>query len=315
MANPKKMYVNLDMLKREIQNAVFHQLSSAPSSPVEGQFYYNTVDKKQYVYNGTGWIISGQVDSISAGSAKVTIDNTDPTVPEIDVAVAELIDDTQSTGSNIYSAEKVDSQITAALVAALKFKGTIDCSTNPNYPAATVGDVYVVSVAGKIGGASGVNVEAGDTVYCITDNAGGTQASVGADFSIVNTNIDIPALAAVLAGNGLVVNGSALDVNVDGSTLEISADVVQVKDAGITPAKLANKYAADFANTDFSSGVLTIAAATHALGATKDLVVLVKDSSGDDVTAGVVVNVSALGAVTISVAVGLEFSGRVVIVA
>ena len=41
---------------------------------------------------------------------------------------------------------------------ALVYKGTIDCSGNPDYPAADCGWLYVVSVAGKIGGASGINL-------------------------------------------------------------------------------------------------------------------------------------------------------------
>ena len=45
---------------------------------------------------------------------------------------------------------------------ALVYKGTLDCSTNPNYPAASAGHLYIVSVAGKIGGASGIVVDVGD---------------------------------------------------------------------------------------------------------------------------------------------------------
>lgn len=73
----------------------------------------------------------------------------------------------------------------------MSFKGAIDCSANPNYPAADAGDVYKVSVAGKIGGGSGPNVEAGDTLYCVTDaSAAGTHASVGANWVIVQANLD-----------------------------------------------------------------------------------------------------------------------------
>ena len=74
---------------------------------------------------------------------------------------------------------------------AMVFKGVINCSTNPDYPAADAGAVYKVSVAGKIGGASGPNVEAGDTLYCITDaTASGTQAGVGANWVIAQVNVD-----------------------------------------------------------------------------------------------------------------------------
>jgi hypothetical protein len=48
-----------------------------------------------------------------------------------------------------------------------------------------------VSVAGKIGGASGVNVEIGDLLLCLTDGtASGNQAAVGAQWSIAQTNVD-----------------------------------------------------------------------------------------------------------------------------
>lgn len=79
----------------------------------------------------------------------------------------------------------VDSGTPSALV----FRGYIDCSTNPNYPAAISGDLYIVSVAGRIGGAGGAIVEVGDQITCITDNAGGTQAAVGIDWSIAQANI------------------------------------------------------------------------------------------------------------------------------
>ena len=47
-------------------------------------------------------------------------------------------------------------------------------------------------------------------------------------------------IAASVAGDGLAGGaGTALSVNVDGSTIEISSDTLRVKDAGITAAKLA----------------------------------------------------------------------------
>lgn len=82
----------------------------------------------------------------------------------------------------------------AAYIAAqdvLVFKGVIDASTNPNYPAADAGHVYKISVAGKIGGASGPNVEVGDVLTCLVDgSAAGTQAAVGANWVISQVNID-----------------------------------------------------------------------------------------------------------------------------
>lgn len=74
---------------------------------------------------------------------------------------------------------------------AMVFKGVIDCSANPNYPAAARGDTYRVSVAGKIGGGSGPNVEVGDIIICGTDaTSSGNHATVGANWGIIQVNID-----------------------------------------------------------------------------------------------------------------------------
>ena len=70
-----------------------------------------------------------------------------------------------------------------------KNKGVIDCSTNPNYPAGQSGDAYTVSVAGKIGGAAGVYVQAGDVIHCLNDKAGGDQATVGNDWNVMQANL------------------------------------------------------------------------------------------------------------------------------
>lgn len=74
---------------------------------------------------------------------------------------------------------------------AMVFKGLVNCSANPNYPAADAGHTYRVSVAGKIGGASGVVVEAGDMIICLADGtAAGNQATVGANWGVIQMNLD-----------------------------------------------------------------------------------------------------------------------------
>ena len=76
-------------------------------------------------------------------------------------------------------------------VDAILFRGVIDASANPNYVAADAGHLYRISVAGKVGGASGVNVEVGDTILCVVDGSAiGTQAAVGANWNVTQANID-----------------------------------------------------------------------------------------------------------------------------
>jgi hypothetical protein len=47
---------NLDFAKLEGRNLRTHQLSTAPSSPVTGQVYYNTTDNTLYWWNNTAWV-------------------------------------------------------------------------------------------------------------------------------------------------------------------------------------------------------------------------------------------------------------------
>lgn len=119
-----------------------------------------------------------------------------------------------------------------ALIAAndaMQYKGAIDCSTNPNYPAASAGHAYKISVAGKIGGASGLSVEAGDLILCIADNtSAGTQAAVGAYWDVVQVNIDGAVVGPASSTDGHVAT-------FDGITGKL------IKDSGVTLGDSASK--------------------------------------------------------------------------
>ena len=122
----------------------------------------------------------------------------------------------------------VGDQITSALVGALTVKGAIDASTNPDYPAAVKGDFYFISPsAGKIGGVAGEDVSIGDSVVCIADSASGDQATVGANWVIVNTNIPglspIGVLLATLATPGV---DSFAKIKADGSVELVDASAM-----------------------------------------------------------------------------------------
>lgn len=117
------------------------------------------------------------------------------------------IDGTLSGNSDVkVPSQKAVKTYTDQLIAAadaMVFKGVIDCSVNPNYPAADAGWTYRVSVAGKIGGSSGINVEIGDLLLCTVDGtASGTQATVGANWTVAQTNIDGAVIGPTSATDG-----------------------------------------------------------------------------------------------------------------
>lgn len=87
--------------------------------------------------------------------------------------------------------------------------------------------------------AVGTNAHVLQADSSITD--GGVKWGQVATAGITNGAVTADKIDAAVAGNGLAGGaGSALSVNVDGSTIEINADTLRVKDAGVVTAKIAD---------------------------------------------------------------------------
>jgi len=169
-------------------------------TPEEGWRVYVKEEGKDYWYDGSVWqagLIEGDfIHSISSA--------TDGYVPQWDGTSGNQVKnglqvrttiredgtaDDESLGTEKAIRDAVNAIIGA--VDAMVYKGAIDASGNPNYPAADAGHTYKISVAGKIGGASGEDVEVGDMIICINnETASGTQAAVGASWNIIQVNIE-----------------------------------------------------------------------------------------------------------------------------
>jgi hypothetical protein len=160
---------------------------------------------------------------------------------------------------------------------AMVFKGVIDCSANPNYPAGDRGDTYRVSVAGKIGGGSGVNVEAGDILLCLDDGtSAGTQAAQGSHWSIIQTNIDGAVVGPASAVDGHVpkFSGTSGKVIADGYPLDTDGTMAANSDTSIASQKATKTYAGSAA-----------ASAVAALGVLADTTWYVR-TDGNDANTG-----------------------------
>jgi len=144
-----------------------------------------------------------------------------------------------NSDTTLASQKAVKTYVDTAVTGLLDFKGVTDCSANPNYPAASKGDFYIVSVAGKIGGASGTTVEAGDAYYATADNAGGTEAGVGTSWAHVEHNVILGTIATQ-NDNAVAITGGAIDGTTIGGTTA----------AAITGTTIT-------ANTEFRGTVLT----------------------------------------------------------
>lgn len=133
----------------------------------------NTFTNKTFDANGTG----NSISNLETADFAAGVLNTSGTLAG-------------ATATQIPSALAVSQAISSAVSTVAKPMGGIDCSANPNYPAANVGEFYRITVAGKIGGAAGIDVQVGDQIHCYVTSASGTQATVGANWTVVQANVD-----------------------------------------------------------------------------------------------------------------------------
>lgn len=180
--------------------------------------------------------------------------------------LAQLVTAQEALGNTVLLQDADNSRVlvdapsgSSGLANAVVYKGATDCSGNPNYPAASAGDMYIVSVSGKIGGASGVSVEAGDSFICKTDGtAAGTQAQRGASWNVVQGNlagtiVDGTGAGGVLSGTfpnpGFSVNmATQAELDATVATIPVKASGAEV-DSGVDDAKFVTALA--LTNSDY----------------------------------------------------------------
>lgn len=141
-----KTLSNLDLNKNEIKNVVVHKSSTAPSSPTEGQIYYNTTDKNFYRYNGTSWVTYQEI--IDANGVLVGDGEGGITGLTTETATTVSIDNSPTASSNnlvtsggVYTAiQNIDAlpSQTSQNGKFLTTNGTTASWANPPYPVTSV---------------------------------------------------------------------------------------------------------------------------------------------------------------------------------
>lgn len=129
----------------------------------------------------------------------------------------------------------------------LIYKGAIDCSGNPNYPASDAGNTYFVSVAGKIGGASGIVVAVGDMAVCNTDETiSGDQATVGAYWNIIEKNVNF---GDVIISGG-IINGTTIGLTTASTIRSLFDEDTVITTGNLTANQVSGGVINNYAQSD-----------------------------------------------------------------
>lgn len=207
--------------------------------------------------------------SINAAATAITLTDgssfpsgVKPFVLVIDrgTATEEKIIVTSRTGNNLtvlqrgYDGSSAQSHSSGAYVEHILDAYTVDQANAISSAMTTQGDIIYKTVTGD--NTSFGRLAIGTTGYPLVSAGTAPAYQQLGQTGIASAAVTAAKINSDVAGLGLVKNGTslALDVNVDNATVEINADTVRVKDAGISGAKIANDTITN-ANVNSTAGI------------------------------------------------------------
>lgn len=256
-----KYLANIDLNKNEIQNARFQNLAAAPSSPVAGLFYYDTVSNTALFHNGTGWIDMGQVLTgpdivalINACASLIDADNinslTAAKISDFDTQVRTnalnlLTAPTADLSLNSHKLTNVTDPVSAQDAATKNYVDAARSGLTIKDPVRVASTTNVVIATGTLLTIDGITLVAGDRVLLKNQTAGAENgiyvAATGAWSRASDANIS----AEVIAGMAVWVN--------EGTTNGDSRWVLTTNNS-ITLGTTALTFTKDFQASDIVAG-------------------------------------------------------------
>jgi hypothetical protein len=265
----------INLNKNELQNARIHNLSSAPSSPVAGQIYFDTTQNVLFFYNGTDWVpASGSTEVIQdvigssviggtgltatyddnvTGSTTIDLDNTAVTAASYGTTAAKTASFTVDAQGRLTAASEQDIQIATSQVTSLE-----------EFIEDTVGD----AVTGLVQAGEGIDVTYNDTAGTLTiagEDASTSNKGIASfntdDFNVTDGAVELEdtVVKTVTTDSGAltpsshgfsILGGEGVDVTHAATTITVAAE----------DATSSNKGIASFDATDFTvtSGAVTL---------------------------------------------------------
>jgi hypothetical protein len=199
---------NIDLNKNQLLNHTLHNATSNPSSPSEGQIYYNTSTDKVLVYNGSAWIsIAGDITAVtSATTNQLTVANENGPAPAFSIVTGAVANGgtALATGDQIYDFVIGQNYSTTT--------GTVTSVTSGNANTITIGGTAAApTVAANTAAVTNgsTNLSTGDQIY---DFVVGYADASGTDNS---TNVTLAGSLDYITISGQVITRNAIDLATD----------------------------------------------------------------------------------------------------
>ena len=248
-----KFLTNIDLNKNQIVNVAVHNNAGNPSSPVQGQIYFDTTvgNKKLYLYNGTAWVdLTGDITSVIAGagltgggtSGDVTLDvNVDNATIEVNndiVRVKDLGITTAKLNDGAVTTIKLgDNQVTLAKLAQVANNTVLG---NISGATANVGTIVIVT---DLANASTTTLATSSSIKSYIDtnigtlgNLEGAWSTAGGTFPVGSTPVSgtkkgdywYVSVAGTVGGVAFNV-GDVIIAKIDNASTTLASDWIQLE--------------------------------------------------------------------------------------
>ena len=248
-----KFLTNIDLNKNQIINVAVHNNAGNPSSPVQGQIYFDTTVgvKKLYLYNGTAWVeIMGDITSVVAGagltgggtSGDVTLDvNVDNATIEVNADIVRVKDlgiTTAKLNDGAVTTIKLgDNQVTLAKLATVANNTVLG---NISGATANVGTITIVTDLASASSTTLVTSSAVksyiDTTIGALGNLEGAWSTAGGTFPVGSTPVagtkkgDYWYVSVAGTVGGVAFNiGDVIIAKIDAASTTLASDWIQLE--------------------------------------------------------------------------------------